>query len=80
MQFSLRTFIKKTIVRMQNISARRRGNRVIMWINTLKIKRNKNITLSDPNKLRLKECSKYLEANFVGPDHKDIQSNSLILF
>ena len=38
-----------------------------------KIKGNNNITLSDPNKLRLKECSKYLDAKFVGPDNKEIQ-------
>jgi len=41
-----------------------------------KIKGNKNITLSDPNKLRLDECSKYLDAKFVAPNHKEIQSNS----
>ena len=41
-----------------------------------KIKGNKNIVLSDPNKLRLKECAKYLEANFVTPDDKEIKSNS----
>ncbi len=41
-----------------------------------KIKANNNITLSDPNKLRLKECSKYLDANFVAPDDKHILSNS----
>ncbi len=33
-----------------------------------KIKNNKNIIISDPNKLRLKECSNYVDANFVGPD------------
>ena len=32
--------------------------------------------LSDPNKLRLKECAKYLEANFVTPDDKEIKSDS----
>ena len=41
-----------------------------------KIKGNKNIILSDPNKLRLNECSKYLDAKFVGPDDGEIQSNS----
>ena len=41
-----------------------------------KIKGNKNIVLSDPNKLRLKECAKYLEAKFVTPDDKEIKSNS----
>jgi len=41
-----------------------------------KIKGNKNIILSDPNKLRLNECSKYLDAKFVAPDDKEIQSNS----
>ncbi|RPG95305.1 MAG: galactitol-1-phosphate 5-dehydrogenase [Candidatus Pelagibacter sp. TMED286] len=41
-----------------------------------KIKANKNITMSDPNKLRLSECAKYLEAQFVTPDSKDIKSDS----
>jgi len=41
-----------------------------------KIKGNKNIILSDPNKLRLNECSKHLDAKFVAPDDKEIQSNS----
>ncbi len=41
-----------------------------------KIKGNNNIILSDPNKLRLKECSKYLNAKFVGPEDKEIHSNS----
>ena len=40
-----------------------------------KIKNNKTITLSDPNKLRLNECSKYLDAQYVEPNHKDIESN-----
>ncbi len=35
-----------------------------------KEKNCKNIVMSDPNKLRLKECSKYLEANFVAPQDK----------
>tara|TARA_B100000029_G_scaffold239954_1_gene237130 strand:+ start:1473 stop:2477 length:1005 start_codon:yes stop_codon:yes gene_type:complete len=41
-----------------------------------KIKENKNIVLSDPNNLRLNECSKYLDAKFVAPDDKEIKSNS----
>ena len=41
-----------------------------------KIKISKNIVISDPNKLRLNECSKYLDAKFVAPDDKDIKSNS----
>ena len=40
-----------------------------------KIKGNKNIVLSDPNKLRLKECSKYLDASFVSPDDNKLKSN-----
>ena len=40
-----------------------------------KIKKSKNIILSDPNKLRLNECSKYLEAKYVAPDHSEIESN-----
>jgi len=39
------------------------------------IKANKNITISDPNKLRLKECSKYIDAKFVGPDDKEINND-----
>ena len=41
-----------------------------------KIKDNKNITISDPNNLRLKECSKYVDAKFVNPDDKEINSDS----
>ena len=41
-----------------------------------KIKGNKDIILSDPNKLRLKECSKYLEAKYVAPNDKEIASNN----
>ena len=41
-----------------------------------KIKGNKNIVLSDPNKLRLTECSKHLDANFVSPNDKEIKSNN----
>ena len=41
-----------------------------------KIKGNKDIILSDPNKLRLKECSKYLDAKYVSPNDKKISSNN----
>ena len=41
-----------------------------------KIKGNKSIVLSDPNKLRLTECAKYLDAKFVKPDDKEVKSNS----
>ncbi|MBT3546354.1 MAG: alcohol dehydrogenase catalytic domain-containing protein [Flavobacterium sp.] len=41
-----------------------------------KIKGNKDIIISDPNKLRLNECSKYVDAKFVSPASKDINSNS----
>ena len=41
-----------------------------------KIKGNKNIVLSDPNKLRLTECAKYLDAKFVSPGDIEIKSNS----
>ena len=41
-----------------------------------KIKNNKNIIISDPNKLRLNECSKYVDAKFVGPDDKEIKNDS----
>jgi threonine dehydrogenase-like Zn-dependent dehydrogenase len=41
-----------------------------------KIKGNNNIVLSDPNKLRLNECAKYLDAKFVAPDDVEIKSNS----
>jgi len=40
-----------------------------------KIKGNKNITISDPNKLRLKECSKYIDAKFVDPQDKEINND-----
>ena len=36
----------------------------------------KNIVMSDPNDLRLKECSKYLEAKLVDPKNKDLSENS----
>ena len=35
----------------------------------------KNIVLSDPNKKRLDECSKYLNAKYVAPNDKIINSN-----
>ena len=35
----------------------------------------KKIIMSDPNKLRLKECSNYLKANFVSPEDKEINEN-----
>ena len=41
-----------------------------------KIKGNKDIIISDPNKLRLNECSKYVDAKFVSPESEDINSNS----
>ena len=40
-----------------------------------KLKNCKIITLSDPNKLRLKECSKYLNANYVSPNDKILNEN-----
>ena len=40
------------------------------------IKGNNNIVLSDPNRLRLTECAKYLNAKFVSPSDKEIKSNS----
>ena len=41
-----------------------------------KIKENKNIIMSDPNNLRLKECSKYLEAKFVHPNDKEVKNDN----
>jgi len=41
-----------------------------------KIKENKNIIMSDPNKLRLDECKKYVDAKFVAPQDKEIENNS----
>ena len=38
-------------------------------------KKCKDIILSDPNKLRLNECSKYLNAKFVNPSSKDLNEN-----
>ena len=40
-----------------------------------KIKKVKNITISDPNKLRLDECSKYVEGKFVNPNNKEINND-----
>ncbi len=40
-----------------------------------KIKDAKNITISDPNKLRLDECSKYVEGKFVNPSNKEINND-----
>ena len=40
-----------------------------------KIKGNKDIVMSDPNKLRLNECSKYLDAKFVGPSDKEVKND-----
>ena len=44
-----------------------------------KIKGNLDITISDPNNLRLKECSKYVDAKFVGPSDKDVKPDSFDL-
>jgi threonine dehydrogenase-like Zn-dependent dehydrogenase len=41
-----------------------------------KIKGSKDIVLSDPNEFRLAECAKYLDAKFVSPNNKEIDSNS----
>ena len=41
-----------------------------------KIKKNTNIIMSDPNKLRLDECSKYLDAKFVGPTSSEVKNDS----
>ena len=41
-----------------------------------KIKKNNNIVMSDPNKLRLNECSKYFDAKFVSPTDKEVKSDS----
>ena len=40
-----------------------------------KQKNCKKLTMSDPNKLRLNECSKYLEAKFVEPQDKSLEEN-----
>ena len=44
-----------------------------------KDKNCKNIVLSDPNKKRLDECSKYLDAKFVNPTDKSIKENEFDL-
>ncbi len=44
-----------------------------------KEKNSKNIIMSDPNKKRLEECSKYLTANFVSPNDKSIIENKFDL-
>ena len=44
-----------------------------------KEKNSKNIIMSDPNKDRLNECSKYLSANFVSPDNESIKENNFDL-
>ena len=44
-----------------------------------KEKKSKNIIMSDPNKKRLDECSKYLSANFVSPKDKSIKENNFDL-
>jgi threonine dehydrogenase-like Zn-dependent dehydrogenase len=41
-----------------------------------KIKGNKNIIMSDPNKLRLDVCSKYFDGKFVKPNDKEVEENS----
>ena len=41
-----------------------------------KEKNCKNILMSDPNKFRLEECSKYLNVNFADPKNKDLKENS----
>jgi threonine dehydrogenase-like Zn-dependent dehydrogenase len=44
-----------------------------------KEKKSTNIIMSDPNKKRLEECAKYLNANFVSPNDKSIKENSFDL-
>ncbi len=44
-----------------------------------KIKDAKNITISDPNKLRLDECSKYVEGKFLNPNNKEINNDGFDL-
>ena len=41
-----------------------------------KMKGIKDIVLSDPNNLRLNECSKYFDAKFVKPTDKEIKNDS----
>ena len=40
-----------------------------------KIKSNNNITISDPNNLRLKECSKYIDCKLVNPSDKEVNTD-----
>ncbi len=40
-----------------------------------KIKKCQNLVMSDPNQLRLDECSKYVEAKFVNPTNKEVNSD-----
>ena len=40
-----------------------------------KIKNNQNMIMSDPNELRLNECSKYVDAKFVGPSDKEVNAD-----
>ncbi len=42
-------------------------------------KNSKNIIMSDPNKKRLDECSKYLSANYVSPEDRSIKENNFDL-
>ena len=42
-------------------------------------KKATNIIMSDPNKKRLDECSKYLKANFVSPNDKSIKESNFDL-
>ena len=44
-----------------------------------KIQGNANLTISDPNKKRLGECAKYVDAKIVSPDHQDIKESSFDL-
>ena len=44
-----------------------------------KEKKATNIIMSDPNKKRLDECGKYLDANFVSPNDKSIKENGFDL-
>ncbi len=41
-----------------------------------KIKNNNNITISDPNNLRLSVCSKNVEGKFVNPTDKEVKNDS----
>ena len=44
-----------------------------------KVENCKKIVMSDPNKLRLDECSKYLKAKFVNPASKELNENGFDL-